>query len=173
MRKPEIDPVLVGALKYRADQGALGTRGAETWYLSTCTGYDAKTGARLIFTRDVGMHSCGWWKNPDYERCYHLSISFRYFLSGAFAPFDRGIALEYLKAFFGDDHRKTWSEPPYTREGKVVECWHFRLFCDEHWQPILPRGEVYSKELTEAGYKTFSELKYEREKANVAAGEHA
>src|SRR5690606_31231568 len=32
--------------------------------------------ACLIYTRDVGHHSNGWWKNPDYERCRHLSISF-------------------------------------------------------------------------------------------------
>ena len=28
----------------------------------------------LIYTMDEGMHSIGWWKNPDYARCYHLSL---------------------------------------------------------------------------------------------------
>ena len=29
----------------------------------------------LIYTRDFGAHSSGWKKNPDFEQCYHLSIS--------------------------------------------------------------------------------------------------
>jgi hypothetical protein len=32
------------------------------------------------------------------------------------------------------------------------------VFCDERWQPILPRGEVYSREFTEKGWKSFSEM---------------
>lgn len=33
-------------------------------------------GLMTILTRDIGYHSSGWWKNPDFERCLHLSISF-------------------------------------------------------------------------------------------------
>jgi hypothetical protein len=33
-----------------------------------------------------------------------------------------------------------------------------RLFCDAGWQPIKPRGEVYSRHLTEKGWRTFSEI---------------
>lgn len=32
------------------------------------------------------------------------------------------------------------------------------------WCPIKPRGEVYSRELTEAGYKSFSDVQAELER---------
>lgn len=32
--------------------------------------------AIVIMTRDIGYHTSGWWKNPDYERCFHVSISY-------------------------------------------------------------------------------------------------
>lgn len=35
---------------------------------------------------------------------------------------------------------------------------HWRLFADEHWNPILPRGEVYSSKFTEIGWKSASEI---------------
>ena len=41
---------------------------------------------------------------------------------------------------------------------KRAEVYHYRLFCDEGWQPIMPRGEVYSTQFTELGWKSFSEL---------------
>jgi hypothetical protein len=28
------------------------------------------------FPLDIGAHTSGWWKNPDYEACWHLSISY-------------------------------------------------------------------------------------------------
>lgn len=114
--------------------------------------------AFILFTRDVGHHSAGWWKNPDYERCLHLSLSHQDPRSGARRPHDRGFFAELSQAFFGADARKCWIEGPYSPEGKVADVWHYRLFCDEGWQPILPRGEVYSKEFTEAGWKSFSEI---------------
>lgn len=36
--------------------------------------------------------------------------------------------------------------------------YHYRLFCDEAWKPIMPRGEVYSTQFTERGWKSFSDL---------------
>lgn len=114
--------------------------------------------ARLIYTRDVGHHSSGWWKNPDYERCLHLSISFCVNPTDAPLPFDRKTAQEIATAFFEDDTRKCWVEPPYSPEGKHADVHHYRLFCDEGWQPILPRGEVYDKTFTEIGWKSFSEI---------------
>ena len=30
--------------------------------------------------------------------------------------------------------------------------------CDEAWKPIMPRGEVYSTQFTERGWKSFSEI---------------
>ena len=33
-----------------------------------------------------------------------------------------------------------------------------RPLCDTHWRPILPRKEVYSKDFTELGWKSASEV---------------
>lgn len=63
-----------------------------------------------------------------------------------------------LHAFFGDAVRYAWFESPKTPEGRRSEVRHWRVFCDQAWQPILPRGEVYSRELTERGWKSASEL---------------
>ena len=105
--------------------------------------------ASVVLTRDAGHHSSGWFKNPDYERCWHLSCSFRDGFTRA-----RGDSLARL--VFGDDVRKCWIEPPYSKEGRQMEVWHYRLFCDAAWQPIVPRGEVYSRLMAE-GWQSFSE----------------
>lgn len=46
-----------------------------------------------------------------------------------------------LNKFFGNNKRLLWCEPPYSEEGKKAGVYHYRLFCDENWQPIFPRGE--------------------------------
>lgn len=56
--------------------------------LRRCSGFHESSGTKLIFTRDAGMHSSGWWKNPDYERCWHLSLSFVSPLTGDVLPKD-------------------------------------------------------------------------------------
>lgn len=108
----------------------------------------------IIFTRDTGHHSSGWWKNPDYERCWHLSISF---------PGGRNQAAidKMVDLLFGENKKWIWVEPPYSDPGKSAEVWHYRLFCDQNWQPLKPRGEVYSKEFTEKGWKSYSEVQAE------------
>jgi hypothetical protein len=127
-------------------------------YFEACTGYHPHTGTALIFTRDSGHHSSGWFRNPDYERCYHLSLSFRDPETGAYAPFNPRLAARWVKLFFGDNRRLLWCEPPYSASGRQVDCWHYRLFCDPGWQPLKPRGEVYSHEFTEQGWQSFSEI---------------
>jgi len=112
----------------------------------------------LLYTRDVGHHSSGWWKNPDYENCYHLSLSFFDSVTGKPAPFRRGEAEVWVRLFFGDDRRLLWCEPPSSALGRDRQVHHYRLFCDPAWKPVKPRGEVYSRTLTEAGWKSFSEL---------------
>lgn len=104
----------------------------------------------IVYTREEGYHSGGWWKNPDYERCYHLSIAFA-------GGKDKKALSEILKLLFNSYQHLLWVEPPYSDEGKKMEVWHYRLFCDEHWQPIKPRGEVYNTQFTERGWKSFSE----------------
>ena len=112
--------------------------------------------ATIIFTRDIGYHTSGWWKNPDYERCLHLSLSFTG--GGEPLPFDRRRGAMIVHAFFDDDARLAWIEGPHSPEGKARAVWHYRVFCDAGWQPMLPRGEVYGRELTEAGWQSFSDI---------------
>ena len=158
-----VDTLIVAYMKKQAFTGSYDGL-TYSPYLRSCQSTDRGTGAVLVFTRDAGMHSGGWWKNPDYERCFHLSISFRHILTWEHKPKDARLTLKYLKAFFSADYRKTWSEGPKGEGGKKADCWHYRLFCDENWQVIEPRGEVYSKELTEAGWKSFSEVQEEKRK---------
>jgi len=115
-------------------------------------------GAIVIYSRDAGHHSSGWWKNPDYERCLHLSLSIRDPRTGAQLPRDIKFFETIAQAFFGGDARKAWLEGPHSAEGKRADCWHYRIFCDLGWNPILPRHEVYSKEFTQTGWKSFSEI---------------
>lgn len=114
--------------------------------------------ARMIYTRDIGHHTSGWWKNPDYERCLHLSVSFCVNPTDAPLPFDKREAQQIAEAFFESDTSKCWVEPPYSPEGKRCDVHHYRLFCDQGWVPMIPRGEVYGKEFTEIGWKSFSEI---------------
>jgi hypothetical protein len=115
--------------------------------------------ATILYTRDIGHHSGGWWKNPDYERCLHLSLAYRDpRIVGAHLPQDTRRSGEIARAFFGDEARRCWIERPYSPEGKRADVWHYRLFCDAGWNPITPRGEVYSRELTEGDWKSFSEI---------------
>ncbi len=124
--------------------------------------YDPHLWCLLIFSRDAGMHTSGWWKNPDYERCLHLSISFGHGLaSGAYvpAPQDHVRARGWCKAFFGDRCRLLWVEPPYSPQGKQRDVYHYRLFMAPDWrEPVLPRGEVYSRDFTAAGWKSWSDI---------------
>lgn len=131
-------------------------------YLLRCRRIHVETSTTIIFTRDVGYHTSGWWKNPDYERCWHLSLSAApssiILARPVFAELDRKTRDAWVKAFFGDELPKVWVEPPYSPDGKARDVWHWRLFADEVWQPLLPRGEVYSRELTEAGWLSASEV---------------
>jgi hypothetical protein len=117
--------------------------------------------ASIVFTRDQGMHTSGWWKNPDYERCEHLSLAFWAPDSRRTPrPQDHHLARLWCLALFGAERcRYLWVEPPYSPEGIERDVYHYRLFLAPDWRlPMLPRGEVYSREFTEAGWKSWSDL---------------
>jgi hypothetical protein len=149
---------IVTVLRERARMGTFDGRETGMPYLLSCTLDDFQTGSRLIYTRDTGHHSSGWFKNPDYERCLHLSVSYREPDTGGRLGQRRHDTARWASLFFGDDLKKAWFEPPHSADGKRCDVLHVRLFCDDNWQPIKPRGEVYSTELTEVGWKSFSEL---------------
>lgn len=129
-----------------------------TPYFSDCRRQSMFRGLSTIFSRDTGYHTSGWWKNPDYERCYHLSVSFFDPLTQEPRPADDEIVRKLVRGFYGVHRRLIWVEPPYSAHGKKLGVTHYRLFCDVAWQPIKPRGEVYSRELTEAGWLSYSDV---------------
>lgn len=145
-------PLLVVCRKMRRVTGLGIWNGRDvTPYFESCRWLLDRYPATVIFTKDVGYHSGGWWKNPDYERCWHLSMSFR---GGS----EKKVSNEIINELFGNFKKMLWVEPPYSKTGKSLDVWHYRLFCDEDWVPIKPRGEVYNTHLTERGWKSFSEL---------------
>jgi len=163
---------LVRIMKWNAELGILSGiihSKYEDMYKGACSHFHRHTGTRILFTRDSGYHSCGWWKNPDYERCYHLSLSFRDPLTLNSRPYDKKLAAQWTRAFFGYDEVLTWCEPPFSPEGKAVGVHHYRLFCDPAWKPIKPRGEVYNTEFTEKGFKSFSEIHGQKDTQNESS----
>lgn len=102
----------------------------------------------LLLTFDVGAHASGWWRNSEYEQCWHLSISARSFLEGDPELPTQAEVEAWGRAIFGDNLAKTWLEPP-ARHGDPHRPYgqkvtHIRLFLDKSHQPIQPRGEVYT-----------------------------
>lgn len=145
--------ILEGALNKVRERANTGLwRGqSENPYFESCRWFIERYECIIILTRDTGYHSSGWWKNPDYERCYHLSISFQ-------GERRKNVTNKIIKGIFGENQKLLWVEPPYSKTGKQKEVWHYRLFCDALWNPIKPRGEVYDTEFTEKGWKSFSEV---------------
>lgn len=121
----------------------------------------------LLLSRDRMHHSVGWWRNADYEYCWHLSIS-----AIERAEWERTRAratltnrpvkpnfeevpkqdLDYwAQLIFGEHIDKLWNEPggtdprltPVERHGRHV-MWHLRLFLEPlTMEPFIPTGEVY------------------------------
>lgn len=147
------DIILAAACRMIKHTASLGIWNGRDYssYFESCRWLLERYPATVMFTKEVGYHSGGWWKNPDYERCWHLSMSFR---GGS----EKKTGAEIIRNLFHPHEKLLWIEPPYSKEGKSIDVWHYRLFCDEHWQPIQPRGEVYSTQFTERGWKSFSEI---------------
>lgn len=151
--------LLYDACKRIKYQASLGIWNGKDPISDACRWLLERYPATLIFTRETGYHSSGWWKNPDYERCWHLSISFR-------GGNEKKALNEIIDNLFGEFKNLIWTEPTYSQQGKNMDVWHYRLFCDENWRPIQPRGEVYNTDFTELGWQSFSELQYENKKVS-------
>ena len=121
--------------------------------------HNRELSALILFTRDEGMHASGWWKNPDYERCEHLSLSFWDAQHKLPIQHDHKLARVWCAGLWGDNVRYLWIEPPYSAPGKTSDVYHYRLFLAPDWRlPILPRKEVYTKHFTELGWKSWSDI---------------
>lgn len=130
-----------------------------TRYYHSCRNYlplTPETGCGVVFTRDVGHHSSGWWKNPDYERCFHISLSF-ITIDREPLPRNRVITELIIDRVYDKWQKYIWAEPPYTPRGREHDVWHYRVFCNPAWEPIVPQGEVYNKDFTEIGWLSWSD----------------
>jgi hypothetical protein len=122
---------------------------------------EPELGIRLLLSKDKMHHSVGWWRNAEYEYCWHLSISAwgkEHLMvpgrsPGGRDPEDVPEAEEryWTFAFFPEDYDKLWHEPGGTDPRLTPEekmrhrhFVHLRLFLDpETFEPFIPRGEVY------------------------------
>lgn len=127
--------------------------------LRRCRWFHTKLGAMVIFTRDAGMHTSGWWKNPDYDKCLHLSLSFWDMESGQPRGFDGAEAGRIVTAFYQRDRKKLWAESPFSPDGKRIGVWHFRLFMKPDWsEGIIPKREVYTRDEIPSGWRSWSDV---------------
>jgi len=120
----------------------------------------------LSFSRDRMHHAVGWWRNAEYEYCWHLSVACKVFEGGGqrewadvpFEHFPHDELRYWATAFYGKDIDKTWTEPGGTDprltsvEKRIhATMWHVRLFLHpeilnpqgEPFHPFIPEGEVY------------------------------
>jgi hypothetical protein len=163
---PSMEQLAIAMRKY-AKKGFYNGRDW-TAYFDNARRRHAESGTGLIFTRDIGHHSSGWFKNPDYERCWHLSLSFWDFEQEIARPFEFKLAEAWVRAFYGQDARFVWEEGMTDEHRKKVEALssaypevrHYRVFCDPAWKPIIPRGEVYTKDFTEKGWLSWSDKQH-------------
>jgi hypothetical protein len=124
----------------------------------TSHGLHVRTGTEIFYNRDHDPVLANvTLKNHDLARCRHLSLGFwkgRFSndnLEGELRGELRRVKLEneemrtaWLKAFFGHDLSRVWVCAPLTEEGRQYNIKHYRLFCDEKWQP-LPRTAGIAK----------------------------
>lgn len=121
---------------------------------------------RLLLTRDRMHHSVGWWRNAEYEYCWHLSLSAKpleelrradwWKVEYADLPTDE--VRFWARLIFGEHINKLWNEPGGTdprlssqESHRNARIWHLRLFLEpelldakgEPFVPFIPHGEVY------------------------------
>jgi hypothetical protein len=121
----------------------------------------------LLLSRDRMHHSVGWWRNAEYEYCWHLSISSIDRLLYAalqretnlsnrrviptYEEVPRADVRYWAQLIFGENVTKLWNEPGGTdprltaaERRRNALIWHLRLFLDpETFEPFVPTGEVY------------------------------
>jgi hypothetical protein len=102
----------------------------------------------VLFTFDVGHHASGWFRNSDYDRCFHLSVSHPD-LSGPPGTRLCDVTVEEIRAWaiaaFGEDRRLSWFEPRYAASKYIRERARGLIHFDDQEEPIrdlrwLPPG---------------------------------
>ena len=107
----------------------------------------------ILITFDQGTHSSGWWKNSQYDACWHLSmVAFEpgSMLLPNFKEVPDDERRAWATVVFGDHVTKAWNEPPaskldvYRYAPASAYTWHSRVFVDREGHAIIPEGEVYT-----------------------------
>lgn len=102
----------------------------------------------LIASHDQGTHASGWWRNSDYDRCWHLSICAIH--GGMYADLPDVDLRAWSRGVFGKHLTLAWIEPPaskldlYRTAAASAYTTHVRVFLDRQGHPIQPEGEVYT-----------------------------
>lgn len=113
---------------------------------------DPDVGVSLLLTYDRGYHASGWWRNSQYDTCWHASLVCLD-LTGPRPvhtdPVDR-VVRAWMHALFGEWMRHAWIEPPaapgdpHRNAPASKYATHVRIFTDRGpLRPITPVGEVY------------------------------
>ena len=108
----------------------------------------------LIASHDQGTHASGWWRNSDYDRCWHLSLVAiekpSPLVDGTYADLPGLDLRAWSRAVFGEHLTKAWIEPPASKldphrtAPASPYTTHVRVFLDQAGHPIQPEGEVYA-----------------------------
>lgn len=102
---------------------------------------DADRQILVIYTRDYRAAGVPWFKNPELQYCFHLSLALRGPRDKPL-PYNAEEGARVVRGFWGDDALRAWVEPAYNPEGQERDIWHYRLFTDEEGKPIVPKGEI-------------------------------
>ena len=103
----------------------------------------------IIASHDQGTHASGWWRNSDYDRCWHLSLCAIHNIGG-YADLPERDLKACSGTIFARHLTKAWIEPPaskldiYRNAAASAYTTHVRVFLDREGHPIQPEGEVYT-----------------------------
>lgn len=123
----------------------------------------------MTLSRDKMHHSVGWWRNAEYEYCWHLSLAAKSvplpcdqheWSEAPWEDLPRAEVRFWAAVIFEGVDNLLWSEPGGTdprltneEARERAKMWHFRMFLDPEsidervlpWtgMPFIPNGEVY------------------------------
>lgn len=102
----------------------------------------------ILASHDEGTHVSGWWRNSDYDRCWHLSLCAM--VGYEYLDLPEADRRAWGRAVFGKHLAIAWIEPPaskldpYRNAPASAYTTHIRVFLDREGHPIKPEGEVYT-----------------------------
>lgn len=138
-------------------------------YKSFARGFYDRLGTLILYSREVWAPAVIKRKKVPAAYWRHLSFSFhesdlkagpeRYGRMRKVLRRDLEATAGWLSWFFGSQCRYLLCDPPMTKHGKEFDVWHYRLLCDELWNPPRSRVEIPVEQFKAAGWITFEEMK--------------